>query len=247
MHRLIAIIIALLLFGSAGWWGWNHPERLPAALRDRLPSSGDMASGDDGPGASRPQPRPASTAEAASAPAPDLSPDIADPRESAPDPDVVPAEQSATPAPVDAPLPPEKGSDMAIETERVAEALIAAADSRARIEATARAEARATESAKAMLNAVLSPLLRGDSLSPPEIRAAVESLPPAPDPLIAQKRAMLIAEIETIMATATPPQEPDTGDVIEESKAIPADGDALPLQTALPAEPYQSRIRDLLR
>lgn len=176
MNRTIAIVIALLLLASAGWWGATRPDR-----------GGDTGVQDESPAA-----LPGPDAEPATDPAPTTDPAPAEPR---------PA-PAPTPAPVDAALPPETGSELAQQTERAALAAIAAADARARAEATARAERRAREAAEAELRPLLTPLLDGARFSTAAIRAAIASLPPAPDAQAARARARLTDEITAVLDAA---------------------------------------------
>ena len=209
MPRLIAVIVALLALLGAGWWGWSNPDLLPESLRAHLPPARPEIA------ATRPMPRPAP----APAPAPAVQPPPAP----------VPA---LTPAPQDAPLPPETGSTMAIETERVAEAAIAAADARAEAQALARAEAEALQAAKTRLSEALAPLLAAGA-DPAAIRAGLARLTPPPDPLAARVQSGLVAEIAALLAET--PAVPATA---EASAAAPAPADD---GTALIA-----RIKDLL-
>lgn len=187
MNRTAAIIAAILLLGSAGWWGWTRSDLLPEAVApETLPEA---------PPETVPEPGP--EPEAVPAPTPPALP---------------PAQPEApvpTPPPVDAELPPETGSDMARETEAVAEAAISAADARARSEATARAERLAAETANAEIRQALAPFLNEAGFSAPAIRAALSSLQARDgtaenegNALIDQARARLAQAVTAILDEA---------------------------------------------
>lgn len=186
MNRTLAIIIAVLVLASAGWWGWTRPDLLPGVQADREPRDSVTAPTQ-------------TTAPPSDAPSP--SPDAeAEPAQEPPAPE--PQTPAQTPAPRDAALPPESGSALARETEAVAEAAIAAADARARAEAQARAERLALEAAQDQLKAALSPMLTPAGFSTDALRGAITALPAPDTDLAGQARNRLLAEIDAILTEA---------------------------------------------
>ncbi|WP_313135281.1 hypothetical protein [Paracoccus jeotgali] len=227
MRRLIAAIVAFLVLLAAGWWGWSNPELLPAALREGMSPRAPVAGGLS----QRPVARPL---------VPQPKPEPAPPETPMQTVQPVPA----TPAAQDSPLPPDTGSDLARETERVAELAIAAADARARAAAVARAEAEAAEAAQADLRAALQPLLDAPAPDGAEVEAALQALPPAGNPLVARKRAQLADQIRKIITQPDP--APDTA----QAGSTPPPADTIAPPDAAPSTtlraPQIARIRELL-
>lgn len=225
MNRTVAIIAAILLLASAGWWGWTRSDLLPG-------ESGD---------ASALTPAPAETAAEAPQSDPPPAGENAEPSD-APE----PATPALTPAPRDAELPPETGSALARETEAVAVAAIAAADARARAEATARAERLALEAAQSELRAALQPFLRPDVFSALAIRDAIAALPAVESPLVMRMRERLAGEIAAILETPESASQPAiAADPAEGAGEDAGSGTAAP---ALPIDPetYIDLIERLL-
>ena len=225
MNRTVAIIAAMLLLASAGWWGWARPDLLPAGV-----------DGEEG----------AATAPAtAEAPQPETPPagENAEPPEApAPEPDT----PALTPAPRDAELPPETGSALARETEAVAEAAIAAADARARAEATARAERLALEAAQTELRAALQPFLNPAGFSAAAIRDAIAALPASDGPLVMQMRGRLTGQISAILETAELASLPGPAADPAEDAAEDAGSEVDTPSPPFDPEPYIDLIERLL-
>ncbi|WBU59366.1 hypothetical protein [Paracoccus albus] len=192
---------------------------------------------------------PAQTEDAAEEAHLPLPEDIAPTRE---EPEVA-VEPVQTPAPQDAELPPETGSQMAQETESVAEAAIAAADARAEEEAAERAQMLAQQAAQEELAEALSPFMTVQAFSAPSIRAAISALPPSDDPMITQARADIVAEIEAILQDADDAERsssapaPVSGDAAEATEQVAAPAETDTETAAEPFDPalYINRIEQL--
>ncbi|TKW68687.1 MAG: hypothetical protein DI616_01445 [Paracoccus denitrificans] len=236
MNRTIAIIIAVLVLASAGWWGWSRIQ-----VR-----SGEEAPADITPGG--PAPKPDTAPEAA---APQPTENVVTP--SADEPSAAPVDDAApvpTPAPRDAELPPETGSAEAREAEAVAEAAIAAADARARAEDTARAERRAMEAAREQLLAVLTPHLTPERFSTEAIRDALAALPPADSMAVGQARARLVSAIEEILTEAESDRTPNAAEAQQPDSDTGDSASPAPPATPAPSpeldpQPVISRIMQL--
>ncbi|WBU65014.1 hypothetical protein [Paracoccus aerodenitrificans] len=244
MNRMIALTIALLALVSAGWWGWSNPERLPERLRDFLP---EQAQPEDAVSSEDPAENEASDETVSEYAEPDMTEITEAPVEEPPQ----PAEPESTPAPRDAALPPETGSEMAQETERVAEAAIAAANARARAEITAEAEQRAFEEARALVSDAVSPLLNAEDFSTVAIRQRIAELHVSATPLTSREVDRLTARIETVLAeadahesTPTLSVSPETEQSAEAAEDTADDSPAITPQADKAT--YIAQIRDLL-
>lgn len=238
MNRTVVIIIAALAVICAGWWGLSRTEPPEQeASEETMPEAEPVE--DTPTEASNP------TDEAPSDLPADVAPAPAEPEE--------PAEPAQTPAPQDAALPPETGSQMAQETESVAEAAIAAADARAEEEATERAEMLAQQVARDELAEALSPLMTVQGFSTAAIRAAISALPQTDDSMLTQARTDIVAEVEAILedadnaerSSSAPTALPDDNDEPTEQVAESAETNTAVAAEPFDPEPYINRIEQL--
>ena len=235
MNRTVAIIIAALAVIGAGWWGLSRTEPPEQEVSEEAMPEAEPV--EDTPTEAN---NPADEAQS-DLPA-DVAPAPAEPEE--------PAEPVQTPAPQDAALPPETGSQMAQETESVAEAAIAAADARAEEEATERAEMLAQQVARDELAEALSPLMTVQGFSTEAIRAAISALPQTDDPMLTQARTDIVAEVEAILEDADNAERSSSapaalpGDNDEPTEQV-AEADTAAAAESFDPAPYINRIEQL--
>lgn len=241
LAALVLILAALVLIGG-GWWGWQNlrpledPPQSPATAE---PPGTAQDGGDDAAGASETDDREDTPADAATGEAGEAQ-------------TATPAEPALTPPPRDAELPPETGSEMAILTERTAEAAIAAADARAQAEATARAEAAIRGSVLENLTARLEPLLSVERFDTSDIRAMLNDYGTEPDPLAQRIHGQLFASIDAVLTdfdqAAQPAGEVSAADqAVADASENPAPSDPATEGATTDPEPYITRIREVLR
>ncbi|WBU52342.1 hypothetical protein [Paracoccus sp. SCSIO 75233] len=233
MIRLLAFGLVLLAMLAAAWWGLSQTGLLPGGT-DR-PAEAETSVPET----------PATLGETAKTTQPEGATASQDPATD----DAGTA--ALTQPPQDDPLPPETGSDMAIEVERVAEAAIAAADARAEAEAIARAEAKAMEVAQAQLAELLGPALSATSpaATPESVARALTELPPADDAQVSQQRAALETEIKEILDRARAAQSDVASPEPEAQQAgetAASDGETSGSVDVFDFAPFIAEIRELL-
>ena len=151
--------------------------------------------------------------------------------------EVIPVVPSAPPK-----LPPETGSAMAIETEAVAEAAIAAADKRFAQEQAAREKQQASEAAQLELKKLLADQLNANAFDPMEIRkllATGRQDGPAKQALQAQILT-IVAQAEQALRDVSNPQPGSA------SQTVGGVSSGAERAVAFDPKPYQARIKELL-
>lgn len=249
MNKAFVVVSGIIVLAGAGWLGWSYSDFISPG-HNTLGTTESNESPDRGTSAP-PETRNKPPETNVSLPVADSVPEASQ---------TIPHQITPTPAPRDVELPPETGSAAAQETERTAEAAIAAANARARGEATERAERNAMDIVQAELDKILEPLLRQDQFSPDAIRAALENLPDSNNPLVIRIRERFIARISDIALEARTAQDKIQQDQLNQnniantvnrtfstSTTADSEGDAATQAKLSPFDPapYIARIKEL--